>query len=507
MSDHLTAKPKEMIHEKSQWTRQVGPDQSPSFSMRGVAATVWKKPVLVWLFAACIPGLILGMAAFYSAVGPLENRLLELEARGVARDIDAMIDVRSAAVKIASRAIDVDDLSESGGLDNLLSSFRQAFPDFLSLEVLDEQGQVLAMVGELPLSQARRFAGESTARKIGAAEMSRDDTFVDDPEAGCFFVTALHKAEDGTPWFSRTRFSRDPIETILTPEGSRWTATLGKVSDVKAEGAKKGSAIFGTFGRWWGSTDTADAPLESSGYTVKLDKPSGKATLSKVPIIVVALILIGSVLAVLRRKLASTRGEGTPESMQIRPPHYRGSDVVTAPAPRRTVPRVPEYSLETGPCETVSREDADYDTWTPRNVPMGMDHLEDPPPYEPSEAPCNSIETFLPGSAWEHKTAAGTSEDVHGQREELDEAESPDLGLLDELPDTLDVTWFEPVDEQSRYTGSRDTDAHDYTPEAETRMLPVPDSLEIAWTEPDAEETGEQHADDAHEMPSRFHSA
>ena len=448
MSTRLTAEPTQFTQRESQTAQGGGPYEDSSRTLRGIAASLWKRPVLVWLCAATIPGLILGMAAFFAAVGPLEQRLLELEAHGLARDIDSIIEVRSSAVKIAARGIDIDEISEAGALDNLLTSFRQAFSDFLSLEVLDEDGQVVAMVGELPLSQARRFSGRSIKSKQRADALSTDDRFIDDPKAGCFFVTARHKGADGTPWYSRTRFSRDPIQALLNSEGNGWSASLRKIPPAGAKGDTGSPALFDTLGRWWGSLDTADASLTASGWGVELHKPSKWTMLSRLPVIVVALILLGSIIACICRKYTSRRVKGKALSMTTRSSQQRSPDAVIASANMRVVPRCNVRPGETDPCETVVDREAEYDTWTPRNIPIGLQPAVDSIESEPCETAYQSSGSSHPEGTDEFATRRTVGGDVHGERppkavEESFEAAPPERHTA-EFPDMLDVDWFEP---------------------------------------------------------------
>ena len=268
MSEHVTAEAEKTVQGTEIPTQRIKVEERPSFRWPDLTSTKLRSPVIIWIVVACLPGLLLGLGAFLSAVGPLEKKLLDLEALGLARDIDSVVQVRIAAVKIAAAGIEIDDLSAAGALDNLLTSFRSAFSDFLSLEVLDEHGEVLAMVGELPLSQARRFSGTKQSAVTGNAKLGDSGVFLDDPKANCFFITAQHESQDGTQWFSRTRYGRDPIEKILKQEGNQWTAQLQRVPGSDREGADRKSTGAVLVANWLGDSDMAEAPPEH----IRLDR-------------------------------------------------------------------------------------------------------------------------------------------------------------------------------------------------------------------------------------------
>lgn len=511
MSEHPTAGAEKSVQRNTIPAQSVEVEERPSFRWRDVTLTKWRSPVLIWLCVACLPGLLLGLGAFLSAVGPLEKRLLDLEASGLARDIDSVVKVRIAAVKIAATGIEIDDLSEAVALDNLLTSFRSAFRDFLSLEVLNEHGEVLAMVGELPLSEARRFSGTERPAKAGKAKLVDSDAFLDDPKANCFFITAQHESEDGTRWFSRTRYTRDPIEKILSREGNQWTAGLQRIPDSDGEAANRKLPSGGFTANWLGNTDMAEARLSTAGWIVTLDKASKQTLLSKVPFTLVVLIALGAVLACLYRIVTTTR---SPEGQDI-PTKWSPIDFRARPVAEH-VPSHPGHAYaetlaSTQSVETIVEKEEDHDTGTPRNVPIGF--------HQPEESDSRDSET----NSMEH-TGLTTGED-QGQQERVEAAESSpsddnasategvsqdktpvDGATAADIPETLELSWLEPVVADQTSVEADVTDAPGESPQAETRMLSVPESMEVAWSEPAGDEV-DKPDDEHHVPPSTFHSA
>ena len=93
-------------------------------------------------------------------VVPLEKGLLSAEARSLATDMDSAVRMRSSLISTAVGNSELDSFLEAGGLDKLLSALRKHFPDFLSVEVTNDRGQIQAMGGEFaPVSGKLVFKG------------------------------------------------------------------------------------------------------------------------------------------------------------------------------------------------------------------------------------------------------------------------------------------------------------------------------------------------------------
>jgi len=448
--------------------------------------------------------LILGLVAFLSSVGPLEKRVFELEAHGLARDIDSVVNVRVAAIRIAMGEIGHDELSEAGELDTLLSSFRRTFRDFLSLEVLDKRGEVMAMAGELPLSQARRFSRTDESTKSGKTALSRSEEFQDNPKAKDFIITVKHTAKDGAVWYSRTRFSRDSIERILSSGHGQWQSRLVKDSGEEANAGTRGTITARSFGDWWGGLDTAEASLQTPGWIVKLDRPSKRVLLSKGPIIFVALFLLVAVLACLYRRHTSDRRAPLPGQVAVTRPEYnsREETVVRASEHRRSF--CVKASGWDDSRETDREDCGDHDVWTPRNVPIGIVESLEPDAQlatpVPTAGECDE----------EHPESLETAEQSPLEEQKLNE---PDPGALStvsdvgDFPETIELTWFEPADLIADSGEPRETDSSPAVPEAETRMVAIPDSLEVSWSEPKGDKSEDLLDERARNQPPRYYNA
>jgi len=218
--------------------------------------------------------LVLGLVSYYWTVGPLERKLMEREVRGLAGEINTIINIRTTALGMAANHLDVDNLADTGALDELLVGIRRIFPDFLSMEIVDEHGEILAMLGELPLSEAGRVSRPGKSSTLGAAGLNELQVFSDDPSGSCFFITIKHRSGDGASWYSRNRFSRDPIEHVLE---SGQTSLPVKLFPIPAAERREPIPVTGSSSgvfSWWSRTDGLEASLAVPGWVVKLDRPT-----------------------------------------------------------------------------------------------------------------------------------------------------------------------------------------------------------------------------------------
>ena len=88
-------------------------------------------------------------------MAPLAEKALLAEAYGIARQLDESLMVRSIVLDMATDKQHMERLQEPAVLDELLRSIRSHFPDFISLEVIDDEGTIVSMVGELSLSEEK----------------------------------------------------------------------------------------------------------------------------------------------------------------------------------------------------------------------------------------------------------------------------------------------------------------------------------------------------------------
>jgi hypothetical protein len=468
---------------KQRLTRRQGHQEQPPrlvpalLRERLLGGSMWRRPALIWLFAACVPGLIISVASHFHAVGPLEKRLQEMQALQTAQAVDAVVQVRAAAVQIAASSIRSANLVETSGLDHVLQGMRRAFPDFRSMEILDGQGEILAMLGDLPLSEAARSLGKSSTAKVGAMSYRSRDLFRDDPEADSFVITARHQAKEGKVWFSRTRFARDPIKQALASAPEGIAVTLVPLADQERDGPSRAGKS-----RW--ILRSADIiQLKVPGWALRLEKKPAVSTFSWGSCMAVGIVVLVIGLAFAYRRFSTGRESWEMcmlagiQSLMHRRPRCEPSVV-----PGK-LGKLSFHDLDPRTFPPDEQRDRSDDIWTPRNVPLGLREPEVPEVSEsalklvrndaqarnqyqapeedregctfgndPEEA-CAAVELTQVellsafGTENAHDGAFDTSSSsVVANAEMGNEPGSLDGVSGVEIPEVLEVSWLEPLD-------------------------------------------------------------
>lgn len=475
----------------------------------------WCRPALIWLLAACVPGLIVGVASHFFSVAPLEKRLFEVQARQTAKDLDAVVQMRSTAVQIAASTRGSTNLVETKGLDRLLHALRGSFPDFLSMEILDRHGEILAMVGELPLSQAARSVGKSKTAKVGTMSYRGRDLFHDDPESDSFVLTVRHEDQDGNVWFTRTRFAREPIKQALASAREGIVATLMASPDGEADGFAKPATS------WWADGSARTVKLETPGWVLQVKKgadpmfPWGTAIAAGLVAVLIGLAFVYQRFS----PRSSVSWHASAQSSESMPRQRTTYSAATA-----------EGSFDLEPERAPSAEPEDM--WTPRNVPLGFgkpleaeiieicspENMENVDcwlgEHEPGRAyaksPSSDDEPLLVTAAESGQPEepgmtvssipADTDSGKGGEREELGY-------VVADLPEVFDVVWFEPGDSDSRGIQSTEPDAAEAAEAQSFSCEDVPELLDVTWLEPDHISSRQQPYDAEEKAPSKTDTA
>jgi len=169
---------------------------------------------------------IAGSVVYVFAVLPAQQELREERVRSLAQRVDTFIKVRTASFWAVTSRLDPENLLTDAHVERSLVALREFCSDFLSLEVLDEQGEILAMLGDIPLSEAGRQGISEDVKSLAAAQDSRREWFSDDPGSGSYYIITSHTARDGRKWLARGRFSRTQLELTLSSANQFGTAQL-----------------------------------------------------------------------------------------------------------------------------------------------------------------------------------------------------------------------------------------------------------------------------------------
>lgn len=401
------------------------------------------------LILAWLPAVAVAVAGYLAVVAPLTEKALLAEAYGTARRLDESLMVRSVVLDMATGELHMAKLQEPAVLDELLRSIRSQFPDFISLEVIDEKGSIVSMVGELSLSeQGLPLHANTTDLPHSRSNGYRYAwAFRDDPGSDSYYLTRERTEPDGKRWFSRARFARGPIQAAMDSPLGNHSLRVGLVP-VQTSGSHRpeDSAARGTVRSFhakrdgmtspqiteyqWAVAARAAARLESPGWQVTVESGS-QGTMIWYGILLLAGLSLIHVLFAIRvvrnsrhavRHESFPRGPGTPPMLNRLVLHHD----FRAP--------VSELQPPSEPCQE--------DLSTSQPLTSGFDPIWPEP---------------LPG---EHETAA--------PRDELPENEPPvgdsDRGAVD-LPEFLEVEWAESPYEDASQNRNTGEDEHRF-PEA-----------------------------------------
>ncbi|MFH0825123.1 MAG: hypothetical protein V2B18_20415, partial [Pseudomonadota bacterium] len=245
----------------------------------------------------CLVGALAGFGVQKTATAPVQERLLAGEARRVGDRIDQIVKMRTLAVDMLTNG-SPEELLKPGGVDGVIRSMQKMFPDFTSIEVFNQAGDLQAVGGDIVVSD-KGIPTRLSFQLLAELERLGNDgkiLFKDDPTDGCFFLIRLQTDTDGAAWITRSRFSRRPIEETISKTAARidlevklsphadsssdgeWAVTAGAAS--LDEGPVGGSAIRVT-GGWWSGPKQAETLLQTPGWLVSVSGRSMNARFAK----------------------------------------------------------------------------------------------------------------------------------------------------------------------------------------------------------------------------------
>lgn len=398
------------------------------------------RPLTFWILLTCVAVVTVALAGHLLIIAPLEQSLLKEQARGLAKDLDGLVSARTAAVRVAAGNLDIDNLSAAGGLDRLLNTLRSLFPDFSNIELLNDRGQTLAMMGDLNLSLAG--APKSAQVVIDSSTVENKFLFRDDPANQSFLIIMQHGDSDSGRWFSRTRFSRTPIDTILTAAGSKKSPKLimrelpknveAEIEPNMAE-SRSVSAAQSTEGvrtRWWNPRKAAEAQLLMPGWSLVLETVPGWMDYCPQALIPGLLLLLVT--------LYYFRGRG---------PNQRDDFQYSASRPSPTIE--PEWDDLSEFSSAMRTRSTDLHETVPNEFPYSPGNPETIGDVTGcSRATPGTVEQgdplgeLLPEFFFESERKSAVLPPMAS--DDASNSKSRSRTMPDQLPETLEVTWSEP---------------------------------------------------------------
>lgn len=479
--------------------------------------TPYLPAVLVWL-----PALILGFAGYFGLVAPLEERILAGYALGMAKDLEATVTTRSVTLDTVTRRMEMADFLQPGVLGKLLKDIQRHFPDFRSLEIIDANGVIAAMVGELPLSAEGLASNPDTGRLTAAGRGGRETGWIfrDDPAGDSYFITCKRTSQDGKRWFVRARFSRHPIHAAkahasrdpdlradLVPlketatGNSRHSTAPSRIGPPP--GVRSDTRQVQTSWSWWTGPSKAETKLPAQGWLVSVNiDPRRMFVLHGPFLIVVPVLLLLLIMTMILRSAQRRAGNGV-TIVRYKPDSPSTASVSDAD-PESTSPiRTAGESSEGGSTAHdgfLGRRSNERHEFEPFD--FGPPYEEKSPTFSGSEDWNNSrgggedlVEPMF--SQPESSSGAPVESDILGQTGSKEYFAPGEAEEKKDIPETFDLTWLEPVQEAEEPVSEpyRETAARETTGAEDgaiTRQWP--EYVNVEWTE-DPEEDSWQSAD------------
>ncbi len=278
---------KKMVTHMRRFGKRVGRNGVPNGSTSG-ATTIYTFVFAVFVLLLIAAG-VYGRA--FITIPALKQAIIH-KTELVHERIDNVVSSRAAAVSAGMSTLDLSKAPASPQLEKFNKTLQLSLPDFLSLELLNDQGELSAMMGELSLNQTGVAAarGDKFIQMFGEAPQ---DTgyLIDDEPSRAFYIVSRHVGPDRKSWFTRTKFSRQAIEQALAgaPE---YTANLVTplVPNLDKNSFKREAAKVTSQYGWFSAPISAEMTLGYPGVILTLNKKEGDSAI-KDPVLYFPLLL------------------------------------------------------------------------------------------------------------------------------------------------------------------------------------------------------------------------
>jgi hypothetical protein len=253
---------------------------------------------LVAIFAG-----IFGLVAYVWLTTPAEEPNIAQDAGRLALALDTAIRERGLALDSVTNTLAVEGFLKEGVLARVVGSVRKNFPDFQRLEVIDRDGAILAIAGDLQPKDAALTSRVNIGGLGGseAAAFTVGWVFTDDPLTRAFYLTRKRSSPGGKAWFIRARFTRDAIDSaashaslrsdtkyrllpIVGPRSSIMESPIPSGASMQDKTAGD-SILLRSSGNWWSPKSIAEKHLRTAGWIVSLERDTSPISRTKSPLL------------------------------------------------------------------------------------------------------------------------------------------------------------------------------------------------------------------------------
>lgn len=299
-----------------------GAEQAQSPQSGGIGApeaAAARKPRRAGLSAATLYGFLfggwlallgVGLLGYFHTVLPLKKETLAQQVRSIALALDTAIRERCLVVDAVAGNLEIEAFLKQGAMPNMVNRIRSTFPDFLTVQLVDQTGTIVGAAGEvsspdgtIPSTVTIDWAPDSSGLPGGWR-------FGDDPSTNQWHLTCKHSGSRAGVWFVRATFSRAVLQNAAARAGLSGTTPFSMTRFAGAYrpgdyGVEAGSSSLPVWfpGSRWTSATRAETPLAAGGWVVGLNDRGHNRRLLLYPAVVVGamvLCMVGSLVAVTR---------------------------------------------------------------------------------------------------------------------------------------------------------------------------------------------------------------
>jgi hypothetical protein len=288
------------------WKNWLGDTDREQLSTRWRPIFMKNKTIhALWIATACL-FLLIGVVGYFGLMIPMEKRQITKQVQRLVREIGAVIEARSVVMGAATNTLRKSDLLSMTSSEHIYNTLRSRFSDFRRLDVIDGNGEILGMVGDLPVSKTGlEMRTQVSSFSSLKSRMTGDKAlFRDDQKSGCFFITRKFIHEKHGDMFIRAKFIRRPISSILASvsQNSSRKAYLDRVSGgqsviARDKGTGKEVPQVRIDGSWWTGPIAAEIVFLRKGWAVSLKGRPGAAHYIPIALACVSLIALGLLVA------------------------------------------------------------------------------------------------------------------------------------------------------------------------------------------------------------------
>jgi hypothetical protein len=448
-----------------------------------------------------VTALCTGLSVYLWLLVPFAEERLAQDAMHAAVRVDQAMSLRALTTNALVAEQDSGAMLEKDALDAPVRKLQSMFPDFLSLEIIDATGAIVAMGGNLPLNNADfSFRVDTNGfDRANAGSNGQSWFFHYDTTSDSFNIVFRRAMAQDEPWYLRSRFSQSVMRDIVSAvasEGSRIAVLVPSGHGVPASAAEQEtSEDTATSGRpypeqqvklwssWWAGPVKAEAGLAAPGWTIVMRPDTLLFRSIHLPVLLPAVLLA---LALALRIIAQKTAEQTGRSFH-RPVPGQTSASVTAQIPSK------RYDFEDFPVHDWAA-DLDAESAQPGTEP-GINAPEEHAGESPLESALREIGVYgdqdqASGEDRDGTGLSGPSSVSEPNGEPLNQPHTP--GTASGLPPAGGAA-ARGMDESLRLTsraGQESSDTWDCTGGIdEPGCLPstrtaTEEFLELKWTEP-----------------------